>query len=383
MLRWMLLTAAVAAVFALPAPIPACNLCANLQQVPTFRQEAAQPNARMILCGSFQNPQASGTEFHIDAVLRSDKFIEGKKVVLVPKYIPAEKEPKRFLLFADVFMDKIDAYRGVPITADASVDYIKEVLKLDPKNATDNLQFFFKYLDSADAAVANDAFMEFAKASDMEIGAVAKKLPADKLRAWVNNKATPGERIGLYTFLLGACGNPDDADLLRKMLQPVDQSTKTYDERTRKAFDGILAGYISLRPKEGWELALATLKDDGQSLEVRLGVVRTLRFFYQAHPKETKDNVVKGMLSMLARNDLADVAIEDMRRLKIYDLTPEILGLYGRKGYESRLMCETIVRYALACKDDMTAQKFLAERRQNDGELVREVEDSLKFEKPK
>jgi hypothetical protein len=354
----------------------ACSLCANLQQVPTFRQEAAQPNARMILYGTFKNPQASGTEFHIDKVLRSDKFIEGKKVVVVPKYIPSEKEEKPFLLFADVYRDNLDAYRGVPIKTAEGVEYVKNVLKLDPKNTTENLQFFFKYLDSPDKEVANDAFMEFAKASDVEIGAVAKKLPADKLRAWLKDKDTPPERVGLYSFLLGASGNKDDADTLVEMLQ-------SNSERTSKAFDGILAGYINLRPKEGWELALTTLKDDKKSFEVRLGVVRTMRFFYLAHPKESKEMVLKGMESMLVRVDLADVAIEDLRRLKIYDLTPEVLGLYGRRGYEGQLMRETIIRYALACKDDATAQKFLVERRKAEPDLVRDVEDSLRFEKPK
>ena len=376
MLRWMLLTVAVLALFAVPTPTPACSLCANQQQVPTFRQEAAQPNARMILYGTFQNPQASGTEFHIETVLRSDKFIEGKKVVIVPKYIPSEKDAKPFLLFADVFKDNLDAYRGVPIKTAEGVEYIKRVLKLDPKNPTENLEFFFKYLDSADKEVSNDAFMEFVKASDVQIGAVAKKLPADKLRTWLKDKETPPERVGLYSFLLGACGNQDDAKLLAEMLH-------NNSERTTKAFDGILAGYINLRPKEGWDLALTTLADDKQSFEVRLGVVRMMRFCYLARPKESKEQVLKGMASMLVRSDLADVAIEDLRRLKIYELTPEVIGLYGKKGYEGQLMRETIIRYALSCKDDAAALKFLAQRRQAEPELVRDVEDAMRFEKPK
>lgn len=362
-----------------PGPVRGCSLCANLQQVPTFRQEAAQPNAKMILYGTFKNPQASGTEFHIQAVLRSDKFIEGKKVVIVPKYIPSEKEEKPFLLFADVYKDNLDAYRGVPIKTAAGIEYIKQVLKLDPKNTTANLEFFFKYLDCADREVAHDAFMEFAKATDVEISAVASRLREqsenlDKLRKWLRDKDTPPERLGLYSFLLGACGNQADAALLAGELE------KT-DDNTTKAFDGILAGYINLRPKEGWDLAQATLKDDKKSFEIRLGVVRTMRFFYLAHPKESKDQVLKGMASLLVRSDMADVAIEDLRRLKLYDLTPEVLGLYGKKGYEGQLMRETIIRYALSCKDDAAAVKFLAQRRQTEPDLVRDVEDAMRFEK--
>jgi hypothetical protein len=344
--------------------------------VPTFRQEAAQPQARMILYGSFKNGQVSGTEFHIADVLRSDKFIEGKKTVVVPKYIPTDGGEKPFLLFADVYKDSLDAYRGVPIKTAAGVEYVKQVLKLDPKNKTENLLFFFKYLENEDKEVAHDAFMEFAKASDVEIGEVAKKLPADKLRGWLKSNGTAPERIGLYSFLLGACGTKDDAALLEKLLGE-------NSERTTKAYDGILAGYIHLKPKEGWELAMATLKDDKKSFEVRLSVVRTLRFYYLAQPKENKANVLKGLEAMLVRSDLADVAVEDLRRLKLYDLTPEVLSLYGKKGYEGQLMREAIIRYALSCKDDVAAQKFLAERRKAEPDLVKDVEDAMRFEKSK
>jgi hypothetical protein len=364
-------------ILAAARPAEACSLCANLQQVPTFRQEAAQPQARIIVYGTFKNGKVGvGTDFHVGEVLRTDKFIEGKSKIAVPKYIPTEDGEKPFLLFADVYMDKLDVYRGVPIKTAAGVEYVKKVLKLDPKKKAENLRFFFDYLENADREVANDAFMEFAKATDLEIGEAASQLPADKLRSWLDKKDTPPERLGLYSFLLGACGNKDDAPRFESML-------REKDERTTKAFDGILAGYVRLRPKEGWELALATLKDDKQSFEVRLAVSRMMRFFYLSQPKENKANVLKGMEIMLAKSDLADVAIEDLRRLKLFDLTSEVLGLYGKKGYDAPIMRENIVRYALTCKDDAAAQKFIAERRKAEPELVQDVEDGLRFEKPK
>ena len=73
MRRW---TPTVLALLALAAPASACSLCANLQQVPTFRQEAEKPSARMIVYGYFKNDKdvANGTPFHITGVLRSDRF---------------------------------------------------------------------------------------------------------------------------------------------------------------------------------------------------------------------------------------------------------------------------------------------------------------------
>jgi hypothetical protein len=44
-------------------------------------------------------------------------------------------------------------------------------------------------------------------------------------------------------------------------------------------------------------------------------------------------------------------------------------------------MKRTIVRYALSCKDDPAARTFVQERRREDTELVKGVEEELQFEK--
>ena len=85
---------------------------------------------------------------------------------------------------------------------------------------------------------------------------------------------TPTDRLGLYAFLLGACGGADDAALLRSLLQ-------NPSERVLPAFDGLLGGYIHLRPQEGWDLALETLRDEKQPFPVRFAALRMLRFYPQ------------------------------------------------------------------------------------------------------
>ena len=67
----------------------ACSLCnGNLQQAPTFRQEAASASARLVLVGTITNPRLNGdgsgtSELHLDAVLRSDPALKDRKVVLL------------------------------------------------------------------------------------------------------------------------------------------------------------------------------------------------------------------------------------------------------------------------------------------------------------
>ncbi|MHB1423327.1 MAG: hypothetical protein ACYC3I_09065 [Gemmataceae bacterium] len=380
MLRWMILPLLlIGLLLSGPGAAPACSLCgATLRQQPTFRQEAALDSARIILVGTAENPQIASrtTDLRITDVLRSDPALKDKKVISVKQYLPVgdPKNPPRFLVFCDIYKGEFDPFRGVPLKSAASVEYTRQVLKLDAKDRTGNLLFFFRYLDNADPEIARDAFLEFAKATDQEIAQVARRLDAAKLRDWLKARETPAERLSVYALLLGACGTDADARFLKSTLDEA-------GERTVNAYDGFLAGYIHLRPREGWELAHSLLRDSRKPMLIRLAVARTLSYFHGAQPKESAEEVQKGLDAMIAQGELADIAIEDMRRWDIRTRTRDILGLYGKKGFDAPLMKRTIVRYALCCKDDASAAGFVAERRREDAELVKGVEEELQFEK--
>jgi hypothetical protein len=372
---------AVALLSAVPCPAPSCSLCNNLQAA-TIREEAAQSGARLILAGTLENPRlsASGaglTDLRITDVLRTDDWLAGRKVVELPRYLAVSdaKNPPRFIVFCDLLKDRLDPYRGIPILRAESVEYVKKALALDPKDRAANLPFFFNYLENPDPEVASDAFLEFAKASDAELSRVGPKLSAAKLHAWLENPRTDPRRLGLYAVLLGACGGPADAKLLEAML-------KDGAERSTNAYDGLLAGYIHLRPREGWELAMATLGSKN-SLQTKLGVLRTLRFYQAARPADCRVQILQAEGIVLRQADLADMAIEDLRRWKLWDLTPTVLACYGTKGYEAPIMQRAIVRYALSCQDREDAGRFVATLRKSSLDLVQEVEESLQFEKAK
>ena len=56
--------------------------------------------------------------------------------------------------------------------------------------------------------------------------------------------------------------------------------------------------------------------------------------------------------------------------------------LSGQKGFDAPLMQRALIRYALSCDDDACKQ-FAAARRRADPETVKDVEESLKFDKLK
>jgi hypothetical protein len=372
----------LALVFA-AAPVSACSLCASLMDQKTFREDAAL--SKILLYGTITSskPATAGapgsSEFHIATTLKSDPALGEKKVLQLPRYLPVTdaKDPPRILLFGDVYKGDLDFFRGTALKSADAVDYVKGALALDPKDRPRVLRYYFDFLENAEKEIANDAFLEFAKASDVELGQAAPKLSPEKLRGWLKNPQTPDNRLGLYAFLLGACGGDADATVLRKMLDEPTESTKA-------AFDGILGGYINLRPREGWDLAMTLLKDEKKPFAVRFAVVRTLRFYHNWKPDESKEYVQRGLRTILTQGDLADMAIEDLRRWQVWELTSDVLALYAKKGFDAPIVRQAILRYALSCpKTDTAAAAFVAERRKQDPELVKDAEDALRFLKQK
>jgi hypothetical protein len=376
MCRWTLVLLTIFVAF---VPSSACSLCGKdlLQNSLTFRQEAALDSARIILVGRVEKCDfTSGkSEVRILDVLRSDPFLKDAKSIELSKALPITdpKNPPRFLIFCDVFKNKLDPYRGVEVKSDDAAKYLKGALALNPKESARNLLYYFDYLEHADKNIATDAFLEFAKSSDLEIGQVAPKLSAAKLRGWLQDSKTPDIRLGMYAFLLGACGGGEDATVLRGMLQKP-------SETSLKAYDGLLGGYIQLKPEEGWRMALDILRDSAKDFRMREAVLRTMRFFYGWKPKETKDQILKGVATVLPQGDIADIAVEDLRRWKLWDLTDEVLALYGRKSHDAPLMRRAIIRYAISCPNARAAE-FITQRRRDDAEAVRDVEESVQAEK--
>jgi len=142
------------------------------------------------------------------------------------------------------------------------------------------------------------------------------------------------------------------------------------------AYDGLLGGYIQMRPREGWELAERLLREGRQPSLVRLSAVRTLRFYMAWKPAEMRAVVRRCLSAILTQGELVDCAVEDLRRWQMWELTNEVLAQYGRKGFDAPIYRRAIVRYAMSCPVP-AAQKFIAEQRKRNAELVSEIEESL------
>jgi hypothetical protein len=153
-------------------------------------------------------------------------------------------------------------------------------------------------------------------------------------------------------------------------------------ERMTPALDGILDGYIQLRPKQGWELALSILHDAKQPFQVRFAVIRSIRFFHNWKPEDNETNILACLREVLSHGDLADLAIADLARWKNWDLTVDVLAQYAKKTHDAPIVKRAIIRYALACPKK-EAMAFLAERRKAEPDFVGEVEEGLQIDRKK
>jgi hypothetical protein len=333
--------AVLVAALALLAPrADACTFCGdNVRTKPTLRMQFAA--AKAVLHGTLKNPRFDPktdegfTDLHLSAALKDDPARGSQTVLVLRAYLP--------------------------------------VIGDTPADAPARLAYFFKHLASPDAAVATDAFVEFARATDSEIAKSAKQFDPAVLRKLIADEKTPGERLGVFAFLLGVCGGPADGAFLADALK-----ASPLPERVRDSFGGLLAGYVLLAPKDGWAFTAAVLGDDRQPFSVRLSAIGTVRFLQATRGADCKAEVVKCCAALLPHGDFADQAVEDLRRWGYWDLSADVFAQFAKPTHAAPIVRRCIVRYALSCPND-DAKRFVAAVRQTDPKLVAAVEEMLKL----
>ncbi len=360
----------------------ACTFCGGeLRSRQTLRMHYAA--AQAVLHGRLKNPRFDPktdegfTDLHVIAALKDHPARGGSSVITLRSYLPViGNTPPDYLVFCAVANDKLDPTFGVPATA-AVLDYLRAAARLDDSDPAAKLGFFYRHLDAADATVAADAFLEFARAPDTDIVKAAKHFDPARLRKLLADPGTPPERLGVFAFLLGVCGGADDAAFLARLLHE-----DPLRDRTAAAYSGLLAGYVLLSPKDGWSMACRLLGDETRPYSVRLATLETIRFFQANRGRDCRAEVLKCYAALLPRADLADQAIEDLRRWGYWELTAEVLAQFAKPSHSAPVVRRTIVRYALCCPED-AARAFVAAVRRTDPGLVRVAEEQLEAFAPK
>lgn len=389
LLRYVLPAALVAAVcLNFTAPAAACPGCGP-PTGQTLTNEVAQ--ADFILYGTLDNakpdPKEPGstkgtTDMVIDAVVKEHALVKDKKVFTIPRYVPPDQKPAKYMVFFNVVNGDIDPYRGVVVGTDSKLpEYVKGALGVKGKDAVSRLRYFFDYLESPEIEISADAYNEFAVAEYKEVAELAPKLPTDVLLKWLRDPNTRASRFGLYGLLLGHALK-DQASLAVEVRKLLDAP----DSKFTSGLDGMLMGYVLLDPKAGYEYLMKLVADPEKEFLVKHAGLKTLRFFWEYRSDVlTKKQLLEGMTVLLTHPDLADMPIDDLRKWKAWELTPEVLKYAGKESHNTLpINNRAILKFAMAASwadpKNAAAAAHVEKVRKENPERVKLVEELLKDE---
>ena len=345
----------------------------------------------------------SKSVFAIDQAIKPHPAYKAGDTFAIARYVqPVKKgEEPKFLLFCYVNHDladaplsaaastvvfaqyrntSVDAYRGDEIKAESKLPkYLEDTFALRGKDQATRLRFYFDHLEESDLFISTDAVMEFGNAEYKDVRPVAEKVSPEVLVKWLKDPNTSPARYGLYGYMLGHCGKPEHAGLLRKLIDDPDNAYSS-------GLDGMMAGYALLDPKQGMALLDGIIGDRKKDFSTRYAALRTLRFFHEFRPDVLKaEAMTAAVKALVAQDDMADIAIDDLRKWKMWDETKFVLGFSGQESHNSLITKRALLRFAVQAAESgqEEAKAFVDKARADNPTRVKETEDLLKEETPK
>jgi len=378
-LRFPTLALALFGLLALSLPANTCPFCT--QELGNTMIKDFEKSS-LVIYGTFTNARLKDagfagegeTEFEIEKVLKPHPFVKGLKKVTIPTY---QNHPKvKFVLFCDVYKGRIDPYRADAIAEGSElVEYFTGAVKVKDRPLAERLLYCFPYLNSKEFEVSLDSYREFGAADYKDYRDMARKLDPKVLIGWLDDPKTPQYRFGLYASLLGHCGKaPEHGDFLRRLIENAERHKGS-------GLDGMMVGYVMIEPKRGWSyLEQDVILNPKTDFQTRYAALRAMRFLWSQRPDLVEKKALgHGMLEAADYPDVADFAIEDLRKWHCWEMTDSVLKLAGRKTHDVGVIQRAVLRFALQ-SPAKEAAAYVAQQRKRDPEQVRDTEEILKLE---
>ncbi len=357
-----------------------CTLCASVKLVSTFREDFSNPLVNFIASGRLGkatiHPNGSGvTEFSVGQVLLKPADWNDQQDLAFDKYLPGgETNPDAITILLGNWQNgRLIPIRAIRLESKSNLSIIRNQILQKPVPDARFLADIFPRLSLPEPELANDAFMEWAKAEDSLVTIAGRTLAPNSLRSLLNNKATPSERLGLFSFLLGCCGNREaDSPFFEHTLQ-------SQEPRWRSCRDGLLAGLVLLNPSLGWKWASESLSSlPTRALTERLATLRALKMLHSTGIKEYREVERPEMLAVieksLGQKDIADLAIDYLRNWKQVRLEKQVISSFPAKG-EAPLLSRSVLQYAIAFRARPACADFLEKVKIEQPDLLREIEE--------
>ncbi|GAB4136565.1 MAG: hypothetical protein Tsb009_03700 [Planctomycetaceae bacterium] len=333
----------------------ACPACGPVLE-PTWSERLARSDVALLVQwvegkpGKGPDAVGASTTFEIVQIARDtdNAYKKGQRLFL-PKYISG-KPGNLFFRWGVKKNGKVEWRSPVPIS-ETAYHYITQAPSPEVPGSK-RLRFFLKFFEYPDNLIANDAYIEFAKASYEDVKSTSDVMDRKKIRKWLTDPETPQSRIGLYGLMLGMCGTKEDIPFLENRITQ-------FKEEFRLGVDGVIAGYLMLVGEKGMDLIDRTkfLDTKAPQSETYSALLAIRIIWTYGNGKISKDRLRKSMRLLIDRPELAELAIPDLARWRDWTVQDRLMKLYGQKDYDTRSVKTAIIKYLIASTQDLPKDK--------------------------
>ncbi|MFM8414335.1 MAG: hypothetical protein ACKOCX_06380 [Planctomycetota bacterium] len=219
----------------------------------------------------------------------------------------------------------------------------------------DRLEWFARWLEHRNPALAEDAFNEFGVAPFEAVVAAAGSLDAGKLAAWLEEPAIDQRRRGFYGLALGIlarrAAEAGDAAAASRCVTRLERALSAEGTDLRAGYDGLLGGLLVARGGD----ALDWFREHGLlNAKTRAGDARhalsALRFAWEYLAAEVpRERVAAAAAPLLANPAIAaDVAV-DLARWQHWESVDAVAALWAHLGADDPLVRRAVAGYLSAC----------------------------------
>ncbi len=220
--------------------------------------------------------------------------------------------------------------------------YLREVLRL-PKQGSQRLTFYFRYLEDADEMIARDAYDELVRVDYAELKRLRPVLNHDQLVAWISDDQIPTSRRRLYFTMLGICGSAHDVPVLERLMR----SGRRADTR---GLESLIACYLTLRGTTGLpvveELYLANIAAEYDEFYC---AILAIRFHLKDESKIARPKLIASLRLVLSRPELADLVIPDLAKAEDWAVIDRLMLLYRDAPPKETWVRVPVINYLQAC----------------------------------
>lgn len=372
--RALAILAAALLLAGIPFRASACPFCPP--QSPTFAQRREQ--AEGLLLGEYAERTGDSATFAVRQVLKQPEQapFSASSITLANADLPegTARVGQLALLLGEKLADSEPSWEVVPVN-ELELGYFLRSPNLREPGAK-RLEYYSRYLEHADQAIADDAYAEFGRAPFDEVRQVAPTVRARDLRRWLESETTPPERKGLYALLLGLSPEklaPTNAEYLAKRIEG-EARREVKDDDFRAGFDGLVGGYLAATGPAGLDRIDELFLRNASAAEGDCRhIVTALRFAHEYLSTIPREQVAESMRLLLERPGFAPGVIVDLARWRDEGSLELVAAQYENPSGDAVATRRAVVGYLLTL-DTPAANEQLATLRKRDPEGVASAE---------